>query len=409
MVTLRYRPHMAPDDPARRPLTRAIVLAVGSELTTGATRDTNSGELAARLADLGVSVGALTALPDDLALVQGAIEAALTSADLVLMTGGLGPTPDDLTREAISGAVGEIPAVDADLAAELRALFERRGLPMPEANLKQAWRIPSAVALANTQGTAPGWWVDRPDGRVIVAMPGPPSEMRPMWLELVLPRLRQRGVGRERAAATWRLTGIGESALVTLIGEDRLRAANPAVATYARPDAVDVRMIAVSDGQGTAIDHLAEVEGALEPLLSPYRFAVGDMSWAATIGARLGGRRVAVVEIGTGGQVGALLGSEPWFAFGETLAPDEPLAHAHRDLRLYASRVREVAGVAIGLAVRARQRGDDTAVSIATDVDGAAHRISRTVFLAGEVGRRRAAVAAATELWRRLGPTESDD
>ncbi|HMJ79639.1 MAG TPA: competence/damage-inducible protein A, partial [Candidatus Dormibacteraeota bacterium] len=163
-----------------RHIETAELLAVGSELTTGGTRDTNGGELAAGLTELGVVVQRLTLLPDRLDDVCQALQAALTRSDLVLTTGGLGPTPDDLTREAIAAVCGEPVAVDPDLEAELRGLFERRGIVMPEGNRKQAWLIPSAVPLRNGQGTAPGWWVERPDGRLIVALPGPPRELRPM-------------------------------------------------------------------------------------------------------------------------------------------------------------------------------------------------------------------------------------
>ena len=193
-----------------RALNSAVLLAVGSELTVGETRDTNSGELARSLAEAGVEVAWISTLPDRLGTVVAALSGALAAADLVVTTGGLGPTPDDLTRETIAQVCREKPAVDPDLADWLRHLFERRGISFPETNLKQAWLIPSSIPIPNPNGTAPGWWVDRPDGRVVVALPGPPSEMRPMWDGWVLPRLRERGLGQERITRTYRLTGIGE-------------------------------------------------------------------------------------------------------------------------------------------------------------------------------------------------------
>nr|MBA3851377.1 competence/damage-inducible protein A [Chloroflexota bacterium] len=220
------------------PLRRAEILAVGTELTIGSTRDTNSARLAAELSARGVEVTRITALPDRLGVVREGFEAAIGRADLVISTGGLGPTPDDLTRESIAAACGREPYVDAFLERWLRELFHRRGLAMAEANLKQAWLIEGATALANHQGTAPGWWVEPDDLHVIVAMPGPPREMWPMWRTEVLPRLESRGLGQESAAETLRLTGIGESALADLIGEAILRAPDPEVATYARADAV---------------------------------------------------------------------------------------------------------------------------------------------------------------------------
>ena len=125
-----------------RALVRAEILSIGSELTVGETRDTNAGELAHELTDRGVEVLRLTALPDDLPAVRDAFGAALERADLVVSTGGLGPTPDDLTRESIAALVGETPAVDPQLDRWLTGLFDRRGLPFPDANRKQAWLIP---------------------------------------------------------------------------------------------------------------------------------------------------------------------------------------------------------------------------------------------------------------------------
>ena len=395
---LRYRPCMSP-----RRLTSASILAVGTELTTGTTRDTNSGDLARDLAALGVAIERLVALPDELAAVTEAIRDGLARADFVVVTGGLGPTPDDLTREAIAAACDERPEMDPVLETWLAALFARRGVTMAAINRKQAWLIPSASALENARGTAPGWWVERPDGRLVIALPGPPSEMRPMWRDHVLPRLRLRGVGADRASVTLRLTGIGESALADLIGEERLRRANPRMATYARVDAVDLRISAVGDGEARATDLVAKAEAAVAPLIAAYEFARGDETWIDALTVRLGHRRVAVVEIGTAGQVAALLAAAPWFTFGETLAAESALAQAHPDLQSFATRVRDVGSAEIGVAVRARERAGDTSVTVASDIDGRLAQVTHAVFLAGDQGRRRAALAVAAELWRRLG------
>src|SRR5258706_2686649 len=238
---------MAPD----RHLLTAELLSIGTELTVGDTRDTNAGDLARSLAASGVAVGRIVAVPDELATVRDAIATAVGRADLVISTGGLGPTPDDLTRESIAAVVGEEPVVDPALESWLRELWSRRGMPFPEMNLKQAWLLPSASALPNPNGTAPGWWVERADGGVIVALPGPPREMRPMWTDHVLPRLSARGIGVATSSRTLRLAGIGESQVADLLGEEMLRATDPIVATYARSDAVDVR-ISARDLPGSA-------------------------------------------------------------------------------------------------------------------------------------------------------------
>lgn len=374
-------------------LQRAEILAVGTELTTGTTRDTHSGDLAAELSARGVEVTRITVVPDRLDVVREAFEAAIGRADLVLSTGGLGPTPDDLTREAIAAVCGVVPAVDPELERWLRDLFERRGLSMPATNLKQAWLIAGAMALSNAQGTAPGWWVDLPDRGVIVALPGPPREMWPMWREQVMPRLKARGLGQEAAAETLRLTGIGESAVADLIGDAILRAPDPEVATYARADAVDVRISAFGPGAG---ERVASMAACLEPTLKEWTFARGEETWLDALGRRLAGRTLATVEIGSAGQLAVLLGSASWFVRGEVL-PD-----GRHDLRTGSRRVREVASSDVGLALRARERRGNTAVSVAIAVGGRVAQRTRTAFLPGSEGRRRAALAACAELWREL-------
>ena len=182
--------------------------------------------------------------------MSAAFADALDEVDLVVSTGGLGPTPDDLTREAVAAAIGETPAIDPELEGWLRGLFDRRGMALPEVNLKQAWLIPSATGIPNANGTAPGWWVDRPDGRVVVLLPGPPREMRPMWTDWALPRLRERGLGDGRIAKTLRTYGIGESSVVERLGEPLFRTPNPVVATYARAEWLDIRISAVDEPDG---------------------------------------------------------------------------------------------------------------------------------------------------------------
>jgi nicotinamide-nucleotide amidase len=382
----------------------AEILSIGSELLVGETRDTNSGDLAADLTARGVNVGRITALPDRLEVVAGAFRAALDSADLVVSTGGLGPTPDDLTREAIALVCGLEPHVDPDLERWLRDMFERRGLSFASANLKQAWLIDGATSLPNANGTAPGWWVERPEGKVIVALPGPPREAWPIWQREVVPRLEALGVGADRFAETLRLTGVGESALVDLIGETLLRAANPVVATYARVDAVDVRISATGEGGRSAQDLVEAMLAEVLPRLGQYVFARGDETWVDALGRRLGGRTLAVVEIGTAGQLAALLGKAEWLVFGELLGAGSTLAAEHRGAEAHAARVREVARSEVGLAVRAHERDGDMAVTIAVALDGNVSQVTRTAFLGGESGRRRAALLACAELWTRLGP-----
>ena len=224
-----------------------------------------------------------------------------------MTSGGLGPTPDDLTREAIATVLGVEPTVDPALERWLRELWERRGMAFPASNRKQAWLIPGAVALANPNGTAPGWWVEAGDA-VIVALPGPPRELQPMWTDEVLPRLRARGLGADHAAETLRLTGIGESAVADLLGNELLLGSRPHVATYARLDAVDVRIWATGDAGADANSIVAAGVAAIERLVGPYVFARSAQTWPEALGARMAGRSLATLEVWNLGSAGSVAG-----------------------------------------------------------------------------------------------------
>ena len=449
---------------AGRPLFTAGLLAVGSEITTGETRDTNGGELARALAGLGVDVRRIAALPDDLEAVTAAFREAFSTVDLVVTTGGLGPTPDDLTREAVAAAVGEVPAIDPVLERWLRRLFAKRGVRLAEVNLKQAWRIPSAAAIPNPNGTAPGWWVDRPDGRVAVLLPGPPREMRAMWTDWVLPRLRARGMGDGRVVRTLRTYGIGESQVAEMLGDTMLRRANPVVATYARADWLDVRVSAVDDaaaagasGDVPAAD-LGAVEAAagaepggldgvaparaapgaagaelgaarraparsaeaiveetvatLREILADHVWAEGETTWGDLVAAAAdeAGARLALVEAGTTGTLGALLAEVPALeratSAGLGVAPDP----AEWPAEAIAAEAARTAGVEVGIALAAQtQAGEGTRLRVAVVAPDAA--VSRVLdlhlFQHSAHGRFRAAVAAAAftiEVLRTLEP-----
>ncbi len=392
-----------PVPPTDRRLLTAELLSIGSELLVGETRDTNAGELARSLTDLGIVVGRATAFPDRLDVVETAFADALSRVDLVVSTGGLGPTPDDLTREAIARVCGETPVVDPDLERWLRELWARRRLPFPEANVKQAWVIPSALHLPNPNGTAPGWLVTRPDGRVLVAMPGPPREMRPMWHDEVVPRLRGRpgGLGAESASHTLRLTGIGESQVAEILGEAMLRATDPEVATYARAEAVDIRISATTRPDRSAEEAVAEVTTIVMERLGSFVWATGATTWSQAIGSSLAARgwTMAVMEIGTRGQVGVLLGDVDWLPLTESRVIDERPPENATDLdRLQLERARAIriaAPAEVGLAVAVHDPGPDPTVHVAVVTPDREVVERRAIFLGGSIGRTRAALTAA--------------
>ena len=149
---------------------KAEIFSIGMELLMGELTDTNSAWMAARLPALGIELQGISIIGDNLAMLTEGFTRALQGADLILTTGGLGPTQDDLTREAIAAALQESPTVQDEALKELEGYFQQRGRSMPAPNIKQAHLIPSAQFLPNRSGTAPGWWVER-HGKIIVAMP----------------------------------------------------------------------------------------------------------------------------------------------------------------------------------------------------------------------------------------------
>jgi nicotinamide-nucleotide amidase len=283
---------------------RARLLSIGSELLAGETVDSNAAFLGRRLVRLGVTLLGVTQLPDEVETIGRAFTDARAEVDLVLATGGLGPTHDDLTREGLADALGEPLTPDPLLEEQLRERFGRIGR-MPPSNLRQALRIPSAEALPNPIGSAPGWWVDR-DGRVTVLMPGVPSEMRRMFDEQVTPRLISRFAASPLAVRTVKTFGIGESSLAEMLGSLLEEpGAGVMAGIYARDDGVHLRF--TTHGDPTDLD----------PLVARCRKALGEAVWgldddhlpgvALSALAGAGAKSVASWEADTNGALLTLL------------------------------------------------------------------------------------------------------
>ena len=287
----------------------AEIISVGTELLLGEIVDTNSAWLAAELAARGVDMYWSQRVGDNLERLSSLLEAALLRSDLVLLSGGLGPTDDDLTREAIAATLGESPVVDPELERTLRARFATFARRMPERNLKQAWMIPSATSLANPIGTAPGWLLQVVRGgrnRVIVTLPGPPREMKRMWREQALPRITF--PASALSVRTYKTNGLGESSVAELL-DDLTGAANPSVATYAKRDGVHVRVAAKAADTAAAEALAAPVRAEVERLLADAVWGIDDDTLPQLLLARLGrmGASVASAETRAGGLVAELL------------------------------------------------------------------------------------------------------
>src|SRR5215467_10832666 len=260
---------------------RAEILSCGTELLLGHITDTNATYLAQSLASLGIDLYFVSEVGDNQGRIVATLRRAWAPSDMVIMTGGLGPTEDDLARESISELMGETMRVDPELEAELRAMFAARNSVMPERNVKQATLIPSAQVLRNPRGTAPGWWVEK-DGHIIVAMPGVPREMYYMWENEVIPRLATftGGLIFTRILRVW---GLGESAVEERLGSVT-RGNNPTVATYAKSDGIDVRITAKAETHGQAEELVAVMETQIRQILGRFIFGIDKDTLQSVIG-----------------------------------------------------------------------------------------------------------------------------
>lgn len=385
---------------------RAYILSVGSELISGNITDTNATFLSQDLIANGIELLHVVQVGDDRPRIVATLRQALSEADLVICTGGVGPTDDDLTREAIAEVAGETPEVDGPLLESIQAFFASRGMVMPGGNAKQAWLIPSAEALPNPAGTAPGWFV-RIGGRVVVAMPGVPREMFRMWREQVVSRLHPYLPDHVIASVTLKTIGLGESAVAQEL-DDLIKAIHPIVATYAKDDGVHVRITVSTDTED-------EAQGLLRPTVSVIRDRLGnhvytdqDRTLAAVLldDLRDTHQTLGLFEAGTGGRFGSLLLSEADAAgvvLGLAVQPDNPTGATAEAL---AGAAMAQFGSSLGMGIVATMAPTDTGhhegvidVALAGEVTAAEQFKMRAMYAEMQ---RRSALNAADVLHRAL-------
>jgi nicotinamide-nucleotide amidase len=283
----------------------AEILSVGSELLLGEITDTNATFICQRLAGIGVSVFRRTTVGDNLARLSEAIREALARSDAVVIAGGLGPTNDDLTREAIAHAVGVALVTDEAAQQALAELYRIRGMPLSDSALRQAMIPAGSAALPNTRGSAAGVWVES-NGKLIAAVPGVPSEMRAMVEQQVLPRLAAKvGEGRIILSREVHLCGIGESRAAEMVA-DLMQGQNPTVAPLAGTGRVTLRITARADSRQAAEAMVSEAEGGIRAALGDFVFGIDQDTLEAVIGSllRAAGATLSVAESCTGGWLG---------------------------------------------------------------------------------------------------------
>jgi nicotinamide-nucleotide amidase len=300
----------------------AEILSVGTELLLGQIVDTNSVFLSKTLAALGIDLYRRATVGDNEARLVQALREAAARADVIVTIGGLGPTQDDLTKEAVALAFEDELVLDADAADHLRALFARRGVTMPESNLRQAMIFRSGRGIPNPNGTAPGAILEK-DGKLVFCLPGPPREFIPMVESAVIPTLMQR-LGGERTilrSRVLRTIGIGESAMEERV-QELLASTNPTIAPLAHVGEAHLRLTARARSEEEALALIEPLEREVRSRLGVHVYGVDDTSLEqAVIGLlKERGETLAVAESCTGGSLGgrltAIAGSSAVFLGG---------------------------------------------------------------------------------------------
>jgi nicotinamide-nucleotide amidase len=289
---------------------KAVVLAIGDELVSGQTVDSNSAWLSRELGLRGIPAVRHETVGDDRPAIREAIARAAEEADWVLVTGGLGPTADDLTRDALADAMDATMHLDEQRLAEIRAFFEKRCRTMAETNKQQAMVPDGADSLPNTAGTAPGVLASLHGARVAL-MPGVPHEMTEMFRRSVAPALPDGdGAIVHRILHTF---GTGESDLGGMISDLMQRGRNPAIGTTAKAGRVSIRIVARGETRSAA-NELAERDAReLRSRLGERIIGEGDETMASVLGDRLreSGETLAVAESCTGGLIGKMITDPP--------------------------------------------------------------------------------------------------
>jgi len=298
----------------------AEIVAIGSELLTPLRNDTNSLYLTQKLNELGVVVRRKTVVGDDVEDLARVVSEASQRADLLILMGGLGPTEDDRTREAVSAATGRKLVRDEGWVQWICDRFARAGRVLAENNLQQADLIDGAELLPNTIGTAAGQWIAGPCA--IALLPGPPRELRTMFEKECLPRIRPMAAGTPITTRILRITGLTESFTDSLVGPIYRDLKNPVVTILSSPGSIELHLRAIDEGGRTAADLIAGVEELFRAKLGDHVYGTGDENLETVVSRQLLslGKTIACAESCTGGLLATRLtdisGSSGYFLRG---------------------------------------------------------------------------------------------
>jgi nicotinamide-nucleotide amidase len=405
---------------------KAEIISVGTELLLGDITDTNSAYLASQLPLLGLDLNFMSTVGDNQARLIETLKQAWQRSDIIITTGGLGPTQDDITREAVAEFLGEKLTIDYALVQKFEELFRYFKREMPPSNIRQAAVIPSAEIIPNPRGTAPGWWVEN-DNRIIITMPGPPREMELMWTNEIAPRLQKKSTDAIIISRTLKTFGLTE-AEVDERASPFLPSTNPTVGTYAKIDGVYLRITAKAQTVDKAQQLINQKEYDIRGILNDYIWGTDSETLEGIVGNLLSTKKLtlATMESYTGGYLANIItnvpGSSKYFVGGLVIYSDASRQAFGLDLQcisrygtvssetcqLMATVAREKLGTSIGVGLTGVMGPDEleghSIGTIFISLDDGQHRQS---FAKNYPGNRlqikqRAVTAALFELRRTL-------
>ena len=373
---------------------RAETISIGTELLLGGITDTNAVWIAQRLAEVGVDLYFRTTVGDNVGRIVDAIKHALTRADVIITTGGLGPTVDDMTREAVARATERELVLDENLLAQIRERFGKWGTPMSENNVRQAYIPRGATPIENPVGTAPVFIVEivdsaRPsgaEGHYVISLPGVPREMKYLMETRILPWLREK-TGDERIilSKTLRTCAIGES-LVDAKITDLETSTNPTVGLLAHPGQTDVRVTAKAKTRAEAETLIKEMESKVRERLGDWIYGEGEETVPEVVARLLAARnwRIAIAETNTAGKIANALRERPegMRIIKSAMLLDNVTELTEENAASVAQQFRNVTGADVALAVLGTtgpaqdMYGEDTGTSViaVATAEGTIHR-----------------------------------
>jgi nicotinamide-nucleotide amidase len=291
---------------------KAQIITIGDEILIGQIVDTNSAWLATELNSLGISIDSIFSIADTRSAIHGALDIVPKDVRLVLMTGGLGPTKDDITKDALARWFDSGWKVDPKVLERVKEHFRLRGIPMPEVNVNQA-RVPEKCeVLTNSLGSAPGMWFEK-NGCVFISMPGVPFEMKHIFSDAAVPEIKKKLKLQNIIHRTILTQGIGESSLMEIINEweDGLAIDNVKLAYLPSPGAVRLRLSINDESGGKGQEIIHDRVEALLPLIKDYAFGFQRETLESVVGKLLTryGYTLAIAESCTGGYISHLITS----------------------------------------------------------------------------------------------------